>query len=101
MEEVVWTVSAAVSSLHATTLTAELAQQIKRVRKTGFTIAPEGGTQRMRDVINKNVTEEQLLENVERVLTVLVDKADVKREGMAATSFDVVGAAGSCTRYGR
>ena len=54
-------VSAAVSSLHATTLTAELAQQIKRVRKTGFTIAPEGGTQRMRDVINKNLTEEDIL----------------------------------------
>ena len=55
-------VSAAVSSLHATTLTAELAEQIKRVRKTGFTIAPEGGTQRMRDVINKNLTEEDILE---------------------------------------
>jgi radical SAM family uncharacterized protein len=54
-------VSAAVSSLHATTLTAELADQIKRVRKTGFTIAPEGGTQRMRDVINKNLTEEDIL----------------------------------------
>ena len=54
-------ISAAVSSLHATTLTAELAEQIKRVRKTGFTIAPEGGTQRMRDVINKNLTEEDIL----------------------------------------
>jgi radical SAM family uncharacterized protein/radical SAM-linked protein len=54
-------ISAAVSSLHATTLTAELAAQIKRVRKTGFTIAPEGGTQRMRDVINKNLTEEDIL----------------------------------------
>ncbi len=58
-------VSAAVSSLHATTLTAELAEQIKRVRKTGFTIAPEGGTQRMRDVINKNLTEEQILTAVQ------------------------------------
>jgi radical SAM family uncharacterized protein/radical SAM-linked protein len=55
-------ISAAVSSLHATTLTAELAQQIRRVRKTGFTIAPEGGTQRMRDVINKNLTEENVLD---------------------------------------
>lgn len=57
-------ISAAVSSLHATTLTAELAAQIKRVRKSGFTIAPEGGTQRMRDVINKNLTEEQILDAV-------------------------------------
>ncbi|MBK5211789.1 MAG: TIGR03960 family B12-binding radical SAM protein [Coriobacteriia bacterium] len=35
-------------------------------RKTGLTFAPEAGSQRLRDVINKNVTEEQLLETVER-----------------------------------
>jgi radical SAM family uncharacterized protein/radical SAM-linked protein len=62
-------ISAGVSSLHATTLTAELAEQIKRVRKTGFTIAPEGGTQRMRDVINKNLTEEQILDAVRHAYT--------------------------------
>jgi radical SAM superfamily enzyme YgiQ (UPF0313 family) len=37
-------------------------EQILRVRKTGFTIAPEAGTQRLRDVINKNVTEEEILQ---------------------------------------
>jgi radical SAM family uncharacterized protein len=35
----------------------ELARQIQSVRKTGLTLAPEAGTQRLRDVINKNVTE--------------------------------------------
>ena len=54
-------VAVSLGSLHATTLTAELAEQVKRVRKTGFTIAPEGGTQRIRDVINKNLTEEDIL----------------------------------------
>ena len=54
-------VAVSLGSLHATTLTAELARQVKRVRKTGFTIAPEGGTQRIRDVINKNLTEEDVL----------------------------------------
>ena len=42
---------------------------IARVRTTGVTFAPEAGTQRMRDVVNKNVTEEQLLETAERVFS--------------------------------
>ncbi len=54
-------VSVGLSSLHATTLTRELAEQVRRVRKTGFTIAPEAGTQRLRDAINKNLAEEQIL----------------------------------------
>ncbi len=55
-------VSAGLSSLHATTLTENLVRQVRRVRKTGFTIAPEAGSQRLRDVINKNLTEDQILE---------------------------------------
>jgi len=43
-------------SLRADTLTPELIGLIKKVRKTGFTIAPEAGSQRMRDLINKNIT---------------------------------------------
>ena len=38
-----------------------LMNQIKRVRKSGLTFAPEAGTQRMRNVINKNVTEEEVM----------------------------------------
>ncbi len=40
----------------------ELLQKIKSVRKSGLTFAPEAGTQRLRDVINKNITEENVLE---------------------------------------
>jgi len=54
-------VSISLSSMHASTITPELARQVRRVRKSGFTIAPEAGSQRMRDVINKNLTEEQIL----------------------------------------
>ena len=54
-------VSISLSSMHASTITPELAHQVRRVRKSGFTIAPEAGTQRMRDVINKNLDEEQIL----------------------------------------
>jgi len=46
-----------VSSLRVYGLTEELAREIARVRKTGFTIAPEAGTQRMRDAINKGITD--------------------------------------------
>jgi len=51
-------------SLRAGTLTAGLMEQIKKVRKTGFTIAPEAGSRRLRDVINKNITREDILGTV-------------------------------------
>ena len=54
-------VSFSVSSLRASGVTESLAREIARVRKTGFTIAPEAGTQRMRDVINKNITERDVM----------------------------------------
>jgi radical SAM-linked protein len=53
------------SSLRASSLTDHLAKQIKRVRKTGFTIAPEAGTDRMRQVINKNISEADILQACE------------------------------------
>lgn len=40
----------------------ELLEKIKKVRKSGLTFAPEAGTQRLRDVINKNITEEEIME---------------------------------------
>ena len=54
-------VSFSVSSLRASGVTESLAREIAKVRKTGFTIAPEAGTQRMRDVINKNITEQDVM----------------------------------------
>lgn len=42
----------------------ELMDKLKTVRRSGLTFAPEAGTQRMRDVINKNVTHEQLMKTV-------------------------------------
>lgn len=57
-------VAVSLPSLRAGTLTPELMQLIKKVRKTGFTIAPEAGSQRLRDVINKNITETEIVETV-------------------------------------
>lgn len=54
-------VGVSVSSLRPYGLTEHLAGQIGRVRRTGFTIAPEAGSQRMRDVLNKGITEENIL----------------------------------------
>ncbi|MFH1137247.1 MAG: TIGR03960 family B12-binding radical SAM protein [Pseudomonadota bacterium] len=53
-------VALSLPSLRVKSLTPEIMTQIKRVRKTGFTLAPEAGTQRLRDVINKDLTEEDL-----------------------------------------
>ena len=52
-------------SLRADAGCVALAAEIQRVRKSGLTFAPEAGTQRLRDVINKNVTEDDLLGAVE------------------------------------
>jgi radical SAM family uncharacterized protein/radical SAM-linked protein len=57
-------IAVSLPSLRAGTLTPELMQQIKRVRKTGFTIAPEAGSQRLRDVINKNISEAEIIDTV-------------------------------------
>lgn len=54
-------VSVSMPSMRVGTLTPEVIEQIKRVRKTGFTVAPEAGTDRLREVINKGITEEDLL----------------------------------------
>ncbi len=48
-------------SLRVGTLTGELVNEIKKVRKTGFTLAPEAGSDRLRQAINKGITEEDLL----------------------------------------
>ncbi|MFI3313274.1 MAG: TIGR03960 family B12-binding radical SAM protein, partial [Eubacteriales bacterium] len=48
-------------SLRADNFSAELMQKVQKVRKSGLTFAPEAGTQRLRDAINKNVTEEEIL----------------------------------------
>jgi radical SAM-linked protein len=55
-------VSISMPSMRVGTLTPEIMQQIKRVRKTGFTLAPEAGTDRLRRIINKGITEEDLLQ---------------------------------------
>lgn len=52
-------------SLRADSFSVDLAKQVQRVRKSSLTFAPEAGTQRLRDVINKGVTEENLMEAVE------------------------------------
>lgn len=51
-------------SLRVGTLTPELMNLVKKVRKTGFTIAVEAGSQRLRNVINKNISEEAIFETV-------------------------------------
>jgi radical SAM family uncharacterized protein len=62
-------VSMSVSSLRAYGLDGNVLDDMKAVRAAGITFAPEAGTQRMRDVVNKNVTEEQLTETAERVFS--------------------------------
>ena len=58
-------VAVSLPSIRAGTLTPTLMSLIKKVRKTGFTIAPEAGSQRLRDVINKNIRFEDVADTVE------------------------------------
>jgi radical SAM-linked protein len=54
-------------SLRTETLSGSLAERIARIRKTGFTLAPEAATERMRAVVNKGNREQDLLRAVESV----------------------------------
>ncbi|MCB0346276.1 MAG: TIGR03960 family B12-binding radical SAM protein [Bdellovibrionales bacterium] len=56
-------------STRVDSLKPEVLEQVQRVRRTGFTVAPEGGTQRIRDVINKGVTDEEILQCCRNVFT--------------------------------
>ena len=54
-------INLSVPSLRADNFSRELMERLQTVRKSGLTFAPEAGTQRLRDVINKNLTEEEIL----------------------------------------
>ena len=55
-------VSLSLPSLRIDNFSPELLKKINHIRKSGLTFAPEAGTQRLRDVINKNITEEEILD---------------------------------------
>ena len=61
-----WTIDEKVNlslpSLRVDSFTGTLAQKLRKVRESGLTFAAEAGTQRLRDVINKNITEEEILD---------------------------------------
>ena len=54
-------VSISLPSLRTDSISLKLLDEVSQVRKSGFTIAPEAGTQRLRDVINKGLTEEEII----------------------------------------
>ena len=54
-------VNIALPSLRVDNFSEKLMEHLKKVRRSGLTFAPEAGTQRLRDAINKNVTEEEML----------------------------------------
>ncbi|MCW8860347.1 MAG: TIGR03960 family B12-binding radical SAM protein [Deltaproteobacteria bacterium] len=55
-------VAVSLPSLRVGSLTPELMEEVKKVRKTGFTLAPEAGSERLRELINKGISAEDLLE---------------------------------------
>ena len=56
-------------SLRVGSVSKDVIKEIKSVRKTGFTIAPEAGTKRLREVINKDFTEEEYKETLKKLFT--------------------------------
>ena len=59
-------VAISLPSMRADTLTPEMMAQIQRVRRTGLTLAPEAGSQRLRQVINKNLTDAAIMDSARR-----------------------------------
>ena len=62
-------VNLSVPSLRADNFSRELMQKLQTGKKSGLTFAPEAGTQRLRDVINKNLTEEEILTTCENAFS--------------------------------
>ena len=62
-------VNLSVPSLRADSFSRELMQRLQTLRKSGLTFAPEAGTQRLRNVINKNLTEEEILSACENAFS--------------------------------
>ena len=62
MEHEAKKVGIALPSIRVDAFSVDLIKEIQKVRKTGLTFAPEAGSQRMRDIINKGLTEERILE---------------------------------------
>ena len=60
-------IAVSLPSLRVDSLDASLIEQIKRVRKTGFTLAPEAGNERLRRIINKGLTQTEILETAATV----------------------------------
>lgn len=54
-------ISVALPSMRVDSFSIDLAEELQKVRKTGLTFAPEAGTQRLRDVINKGIAEEDII----------------------------------------
>ncbi|MBQ6555125.1 MAG: radical SAM protein, partial [Firmicutes bacterium] len=61
-------ISLSLPSLRIDNFSLSLMNKVQKVRKTGLTFAPEAGTQRMRDVINKGITEEEILNGAQIAL---------------------------------
>lgn len=61
-------------SLRLDSFSVEVLKEIQKVRKTGLTFAPEAGSQRMRDIINKNVDEQDLTETMRQIFELGWDK---------------------------
>lgn len=61
-------VSLSLPSLRLDSFSFQVLQEIQRYRKSGLTFAPEAGSQRLRDVINKNITEENIFSAVEQAI---------------------------------
>jgi len=62
-------ISISLPSLRVGSISSDVLKEIKSVRKTGFTIAPEAGTERLRSVINKDFTEEEYEETLTKLFS--------------------------------
>ncbi len=91
-------------SMRIDSFEAEIMKKVQGVRKSGLTFAPEAGTQRLRDVINKNLTEDEILDGCRRAFSAgrsnvklyfmlgLPTETDEDVQGIAALSQKIVDA---------
>ena len=98
-------VAVSLPSMRADTLTPDMMAQIQRVRRTGLTLAPEAGSARLRQVINKNLTEAAIMDSARRAFAAgwqllklyfmigLPRETQADREGIPALARQILAAA--------
>ncbi|MFQ8599743.1 MAG: TIGR03960 family B12-binding radical SAM protein [Oscillospiraceae bacterium] len=89
-------VNLSLPSLRIDNFSPELMEKVAKVRKSGLTFAPEAGTQRLRDVINKNISEEEIMNTCRTAFEAVIPASLYFMLGLPTETLEDVGHCRNC-----